>query len=572
MGISHYFHWLVTRYESGILRLEPDEPTDFLFLDLNCAIHPAARGAGSSDFGVICDSVVAYIDKIISTVIPRQSVCLAIDGVAPAAKMEQQRLRRFKAFKERRMMDELRRRHRIPPPEESPDFNMISPCTEFMVFLENRLRREIVSRWSGYRVSFSDSSEPGEGEHKIFERIRALPPGGNATIYGLDSDLIMLCLANYRPGTRLFREVLHFGKGFSTTKSALPEETCYLSVDQLRRHLAAELLSLPDGTDRPFCSESILAADEVPQEIIDDYVTACFLLGNDFLPHLPSMKISEGGLDRLLRILRENNSANEPARLLERTREPTINVAFMQDLLRRVAASEEKDLQKQEIGRIKRTQHFRLSREFLEAQTPFDRAVVELERVELRSRDPVEVHRPGWRGRYRRHFFADRDIDSDAACENYLRGLAWTARYYYSGVASCGWRWKYGELAAPLAEDLLCALDRLGPAFFRLDWEKGSPVRPLVQLMYILPPQSGGILPPAVARYQTSADSPIRYGYPSDFNLEDYHKKKLWECYPILPKVELHDLERVVDLLESQGADRQIGIRANKASSPDEKP
>ncbi len=90
-------------------------------------------------FEEIFVQIVNYVNDIIQSVQPQQLIFLAFDGVAPKAKMNQQRARRFKSAKKYTELDNALRSFGIIDKEEHFKNNSISPGTEFMCELSKHI-------------------------------------------------------------------------------------------------------------------------------------------------------------------------------------------------------------------------------------------------------------------------------------------------------------------------------------------------------------------------------------------------------------------------------------------------
>jgi len=295
-------------------------------------------------------NVTKYIDRLFNAVRPRKLMYIAIDGVAPRAKMNQQRARRFRSAQEARekheaaydlfqslasqglFSEEVSEQVKPKPLGDQFDSNTITPGTKFMYGLSGHLKKYIAKKlqndkaWQDIIVLFSDASAPGEGEHKIMSFVRAQrsQPGYNPNtvhvLHGLDADLIMLALATHEVHFYILREEVLFGRkgaeqsanrkatnGFSDKQKLLDERAgCSgkklppeyekplqrLSVPILREYLKIEFGPI----------ENTLPYEYNFETVIDDIVFFTIFVGNDFLPHLPSLDIRDGALDFLFNV------------------------------------------------------------------------------------------------------------------------------------------------------------------------------------------------------------------------------------------------------------------------------
>ena len=105
MGVPNLYRWLSERYPLINRPVDENMPmpeVDNFYLDANGILHKSSHGDSGEpplpgDEADVFIRVCSYLDNLVQLVRPRRLLYIAIDGVAPRAKMNQQRARRFKS-------------------------------------------------------------------------------------------------------------------------------------------------------------------------------------------------------------------------------------------------------------------------------------------------------------------------------------------------------------------------------------------------------------------------------------------------------------------------------------------
>jgi 5'-3' exoribonuclease 1 len=384
MGVPKFFRWLTEKYPQINVRISEgrrrSDYVDNFYLDMNGIIHQCTHGEEigpqeklSEDQMV--ERIFAYTERLIAIANPRKVLYLAIDGVAPRAKMNQQRSRRYRVPREmaqQALRDKanekamqfkkegltvaqgqtppMRDTFSGPPPPPPFDSNCITPGTDFLYRLGKRYESWIQKKmqtdpkWQqGPTVVFSGADVPGEGEHKIMDFIRetrAQSPSRDATrhcMYGLDADLIMLGMITHETHFSLLRERQKFqrgrfaprgrgrganrgrgggngngngrgsraqspvlqlspvtGRAAADAAESEDQDFVFLELELLRQCLA--------GSMRPPVPAGSLGFAWEQERAVDDFVFLCMLVGNDFLPGLPSLDVADGALNLMMKV------------------------------------------------------------------------------------------------------------------------------------------------------------------------------------------------------------------------------------------------------------------------------
>ena len=564
MGIPSYFSHIIRKYPNVLSKLQSKDggninddrvlvknrKVDRLYLDSNSIIYDSLSLVDFDTADLfeqkLINIVCKKIEEYISFVSPRKLVYIAFDGIAPYAKLKQQKNRRYKSWfmKQYDYCVDCDENVQYLPNKNSWDTSSITPGTKFMSELNLQVRYYFrnAKKFRTQSIIISGSDEPGEGEHKIMSHIRDSSNAqhdsvllDNTFVYGLDADLIMLTLNHlkYCPDLYLFRETPEFIKSINSNID--PNENYVIDVDYLRYSINSCIYGYDIMEGRICC--------------IEDYMFICFLLGNDFLPHFPALNIRTLGMDYVIETYR-NVILQKNIRIITKNKnnENSINWRTFRLLVRELAKNEKANLLHEHKHRDKMERRIKGSRQSRKTSSDdkFEQYMMDvplLERGVEKYINPFEI---GWENRYY-DMLCDIDVvelrkkhdkkgsvthrndllEINEMCLNYLEGLEWTYNYYVG--RRLDWSWSYRYNYAPLLQDLQFVVPYKDEEVL-IEESRISSVpcnTEVEQLSYTLPHVSRYLLPVPLQR-QTSGSNEAKK---STFDMQWAYCRYFWECH-----------------------------------------
>lgn len=529
------------------------ETVDHLLIDTNCLIHPQSKIVCINNPNLvennvellekkIIKQVIEYIKLLIDKTKPTKSIYISVDGVAPMAKIKQQRLRRFKTMYDNKMTELISKKYNKPTKKEWNN-SAITPGTIFMDKLMKSILSWIKNTNFDCKVIFSSSYTPGEGEHKLLQYLKSLPQTDNdvSVIYGLDADLLFLALSSEREKLYLMRETSqmeidnsHCNEGFS-----------YLSIDVLRVIIRDEMVQRLTS-DRMWDDKSL----------VNDFVFLCYFCGNDFIPNIPSLSIKppnkkiQNGIDTIIDtytdVMKSVNIA-ETKYLIQINDNKHIHINYELFLNILNALTDQEIAYYNDFFKYKRFIHFSDSRDPYEIEKyNYDTNIIDNYYDPIMLGDPL-CDMNDWKYKYYKHYFGIKIDVSDHndkslynVLDDYIKGIIWTTYYYYDRCKDYEWYYQYHH--GPFLSDLRDFIKKYPN---RLDnyeqlygingeWFNGQ-IKPLQQLMLVLPHESSFLIPSSYRNLMF--DATLKKYFPNriqDIKIDYLYKNHAWQNIPMI--------------------------------------
>jgi 5'-3' exonuclease len=542
MGVPGFFAWLLKYKSNNIILEKLDVNIDCLYIDANCLFHPKCfeilklypneKNIQKLE-SLMIKNILEYIDFLIKITRPTRLIYIAVDGVAPIAKIDQQRKRRYKSYYENKFRNDLMTKYSIPHNELWSNV-VITPGTQFMEKLHNALNKHIKTHPNKAIILYSSYKEEGEGEHKIYSYMKKKFISNKYVhiIYGLDADLIFLSLASNFSSLYLLREGEEFGKNNIQFNYVDIEQT-KVTINQIMND-RLEHINEDDGVKKT----------NNYHNYHNDFIILCYFLGNDFIPHLPSIDIKKDGMDILLNAYSDMMLYTNEKILDD---EYNLNLTSFKIFIKSLANIEDELLKIKLYEHLKREERFRC-----QSKEKFDIEIFNYENLKyIEKSDPFMyfnelISFEESKFKYYEHYLhvsVDQDIMIEKMVKSYFEIFSWVIDYYFKGCKN--WRQKYEFNVAPFITDIYRFFDRIN--FTEINDKIKQVLEPFTinqQLISVIPITYKKIIPKNLQQYYYNNE--LIEMFPRTFKLDYNYKTRRYLCEPELPWLNQEKIRQII--------------------------
>jgi 5'-3' exoribonuclease 1 len=388
------------------------------------------------------------------------------------------------------------------------------------------------------KICYSSYKEEGEGEHKIYKYMKEKYINYNYIhiIYGLDADLIFLSLASNFSSLYLLREGTEFGKNNIQFN--------YVDIDQTKATINLIM------NDKIGINEEVNEVNGETKEVngetnyYNDFIILCYFLGNDFIPHLPSIDIKKDGMDILLNayadmILYTND------KLLDD--EYNLNLTSLKIFIKSLANIEDMLIKTRLFEHLNREDKFRC-----QSKEKFDIELFNYDNLKyIKKSDPfmyfnelISFDESRFRYyEYYLHTTINQDIMIEKMVQSYFEIFSWVIDYYFKGCKN--WRQKYEFNVAPFITDIYRFFDKINfeDIFAKIKQNLG-PFTINQQLISVIPVTYKKIIPKNLQPYYNNIE--LIEMLPKKFKVDYLYKSRLYLCEPELPWLNQDKIRNII--------------------------
>ncbi len=510
MGIPYFYQEIIKQNPNLVRDKLTNCSCSRLFLDFNSIIHPISAKVIQANpdtftYNHIFEEIYQHTMCIIKTINPTLLVYIAFDGVAPYSKIQQQRKRRYMSSWKKQ----------ISKQDHPWDSNCISAGTKFMDELSSYLREKRFP--NNIQLIISDCNERGEGEHKMIKYLSNIQDDLINIIYGLDADLIILSLLANKNIFLMREKTIKFFE--------------YLDINQLR-----------------------IDIERVHNVPIKDFAALTIFIGNDFLPSLSFLKIQRNALGFLLDAYHSCRDSEDISLVVfnEKTNTYHINQVFLYKLIERIVKIEDEKMLEIDTLYMSSMLNQKKNRSPQNLNDIENYPIFNMDHFSLFEKANRKIN-ISWKQEYYETLFHKANIKS--ICTEYIQGIYWIIDYYMNreiNIHKINWCYNYNY--APCLVDIFKYLNFITEDTYRKNNESRRDffeISPLLQLVMILPHESKSLLPQNIQSIYTDINQECLHYFPHDFKFQNYLKTKLWECQPVLPKLNIHHMNECLRNIQS---------------------